>query len=228
MSGCDAGSLEALLAHARALVGVELGELADALGLPVPVGRVRTKGWSGPGHRARAGRRRRRHARPRLRRAGHRAEDRARPSDRWSRWSRPPSARSTPSPSPANRGTPATSAPSWPACCSWRWPCPTGARSVGERQVAAVRLWSPDAAEEAALRADFELFVRDYYRRGRAAEITGHLGAVLQVRPKGRDADDTARRLRRRGAPHPRRQARLLPAPRLRGRLLVASAATPC
>ena len=32
--------------------------------------------------------------------------------------------------------------------------------------------------------------MREYYRRGRAAEITGHLGAVLQVRPKGRDADD--------------------------------------
>jgi hypothetical protein len=39
--------LDTLLAHARALVGVELGELADALGLPVPVGQVRTKGWSG-------------------------------------------------------------------------------------------------------------------------------------------------------------------------------------
>ena len=39
--------LDALLAHARALVGVELGALADGLGLPVPVGRVRTKGWSG-------------------------------------------------------------------------------------------------------------------------------------------------------------------------------------
>ena len=49
-------TLEALLAHARALVGVELGELADALGLPVPFGRVRTKGWSGPGDRAGAGR----------------------------------------------------------------------------------------------------------------------------------------------------------------------------
>src|SRR3954471_22588217 len=41
------GTVEALLAHARALVGVELGELADGLGLPVPVGLVRTKGWSG-------------------------------------------------------------------------------------------------------------------------------------------------------------------------------------
>ena len=40
-------TLDALLAHARALVGVELSELADTLGLPVPVGRLRTKGWSG-------------------------------------------------------------------------------------------------------------------------------------------------------------------------------------
>jgi DNA mismatch repair protein MutH len=61
---------------------------------------------------------------------------------------------------------------------------------VGERRVAAVRLWSPDPDEARALREDFELFVRGYYRQGRASEITGHLGGVLQVRPKGRDADD--------------------------------------
>ena len=67
---------------------------------------------------------------------------------------------------------------------------PPEARSVGERRVAAVRLWSPDADEARALRDDFELFVRGYYRRGRATEITGHLGEVMQVRPKGRDADD--------------------------------------
>jgi DNA mismatch repair protein MutH len=67
---------------------------------------------------------------------------------------------------------------------------PPSARSVGERRIAAVRLWSPDADETRALRDDFELFVRGYYRQGRAAEITGHLGTVLQVRPKGRDADD--------------------------------------
>jgi DNA mismatch repair protein MutH len=67
---------------------------------------------------------------------------------------------------------------------------PKGTRSVGERRVAMVRLWSPSPDEEAALRADFELFVRDYFRRGRAAEITGHLGAVLQVRPKARNARD--------------------------------------
>ena len=68
---------------------------------------------------------------------------------------------------------------------------PEGARSVGDRRVAAVRLWSPNSAEEAVLRADFELFVRQYFREGRAADITGHLGQAMQVRPKGRDAADT-------------------------------------
>jgi DNA mismatch repair protein MutH len=68
---------------------------------------------------------------------------------------------------------------------------PGDGRGVAERRVAAVRLWSPSAAEEDALRADFELFARDHFRRGRAHEITGRLGAVMQVRPKGRDAADT-------------------------------------
>ena len=77
--------LEALLAHARALVGVELGELADALGLPVPVGPGAHQGLVGTGPRARAGRRDRRRARPRLRRAGRRAQDRARRRRRWCR-----------------------------------------------------------------------------------------------------------------------------------------------
>src|SRR4051812_27397571 len=40
-------TLDALLAHARALVGAELADIADALGLPVPPGNVRTKGWPG-------------------------------------------------------------------------------------------------------------------------------------------------------------------------------------
>src|SRR5882757_7425296 len=40
-------ALQELLAHARALVGVTLADLADGLGLPVPLGRVRTKGWPG-------------------------------------------------------------------------------------------------------------------------------------------------------------------------------------
>ena len=61
---------------------------------------------------------------------------------------------------------------------------------VAERRVSEVRLWSPSRAEHEVLRADFELFVREYFRRGRADAITGHLGRVLQVRPKGKNADD--------------------------------------
>lgn len=62
--------------------------------------------------------------------------------------------------------------------------------SIGDRRVVAVRLWSPSPAEDELLRADFELFAREYFRRGRAAEITGYLGRVLQVRPKARRATD--------------------------------------
>jgi DNA mismatch repair protein MutH len=64
------------------------------------------------------------------------------------------------------------------------------AASVGDRRVVAVRLWSPSPDEEALLRADFELFARAYFRLGRAAEITGYLGRVMQVRPKARRATD--------------------------------------
>ena len=67
---------------------------------------------------------------------------------------------------------------------------PENARSVGERRVVAVTMWAPSREDESALRADFELFARDYFRGGRSAEITGHLGRILQVRPKARNAHD--------------------------------------
>jgi DNA mismatch repair protein MutH len=78
---------------------------------------------------------------------------------------------------------------------------PRPSASVGDRRVVAVRLWSPSADEESLLRADFELFVRDYFRRGRASEITGYLGRVLQVRPKARSASDLRGAFGRDGKP---------------------------
>ncbi|HVT06859.1 MAG TPA: MutH/Sau3AI family endonuclease [Polyangia bacterium] len=184
-------TLEALLAHARALVGVELGDLADALGLPVPVGRVRTKGWSGQVIEHELG----------VAVGGTRGPDFAALGIELKTVPvRPYTLEPLESTAVCQIDPVAIAGESWDSSyvrlklarvLFVALAVPEGARSVGERQVAAVRLWSPDAAEEAALRADFELFVREYYRRGRAAEITGHLGAVLQVRPKGRDADDT-------------------------------------
>ena len=183
-------TLEALLAHARALVGVELGDLADALGLPVPVGRVRTKGWSGQVIEHELG----------VAVGGTRGPDFAALGIELKTVPvRPDTLEPLESTAVCQIDPVAIAGESWDSSyvrlklarvLFVALAVPDGARSVGERQVAAVRLWSPDVAEEAALRADFELFVRDYYRRGRAAEITGHLGAVLQVRPKGRDAAD--------------------------------------
>ena len=185
----DAADLDALLAHARALVGVELGELADALGLPVPVGRVRTKGWSGQVIEHELG----------VAVGGMRGPDFAALGIELKTVPVRTSLEPLESTAVCQIDPIAIAGESWESSyvraklarvLFVALAVPPGARSVGERQVAAVRLWSPDAAEEAALRGDFELFVRDYYRRGRAAEITGHLGAVLQVRPKGRDAAD--------------------------------------
>lgn len=189
MSAQPPDDLRALLAHARALVGVELGELADALGLPVPAGRVRTKGWSGQVIEHELG----------VAVGGTRGPDFAALGIELKTVPVTPALEPLESTAVCQIDPIAIAGESWDSSyvraklarvLFVALAVPPGARSVGERQVAAVCLWSPDTAEETALRADFELFVRDYYRRGRAAEITGHLGAVLQVRPKGRDAAD--------------------------------------
>jgi len=178
--------LDALLAHAHALVGVELGTLADALGLPVPVGRVRTKGWSGQVIEHERG----------VAVGGARGPDFAALGIELKTV--PVTAALVPLESTAvcQIDPIEIAGESWETSYVRQklarvlFVALEEARAVGERRVAAVRLWSPDPDETRALREDFELFVRGYYRQGRAAEITGHLGAVLQVRPKGRDADD--------------------------------------
>ncbi len=183
-------TLETLLAHARALVGVELGELADGLGLPVPSGLVRTKGWSGQIIEHELG----------VAPGGTRGPDFA--SLGVELKTVPVTAALLPLESTAvcQIDPIAMAAESWEGSyvraklarvLFVALEVPAGARSVGERRVAAVRLWSPDAEQERLLRADFELFVRGFFRRGRTGDITGHLGAVLQVRPKGRNAADT-------------------------------------
>jgi DNA mismatch repair protein MutH len=184
-----AETLDALLTHARALVGVELSELADALGLPVPVGNVRTKGWSGQVIEQELG----------AAVGGARGPDFAALGVELKTVPVDDDLVPLESTAVCQIDPVAIAAESWEtsyareklACVLFvALAVPPGARSVGDRRVAAVRLWAPEADEARALRDDFDLFVRGYYRQGRAAEITGHLGAVLQVRPKGRDADD--------------------------------------
>ena len=183
-------TLEALLAHARALVGVELGELADGLGLPVPSGLVRTKGWSGQIIEHELG----------VSPGGARGPDFAALGVELKTVPVTPELTPLESTAVCQIDPIAIAGESWDGSYVREklarvmfiaLEVPPGARSVGERRVAAVRLWSPDADQERLLRADFELFVRGFFRRGRSDDITGHLGAVLQVRPKGRNAADT-------------------------------------
>jgi DNA mismatch repair protein MutH len=183
-------TLEDLLAHARALVGVELGDLADGLGLPVPAGLVRTKGWSGQIIEHELG----------VASGGVRGPDFAALGVELKTVPVTPELVPLESTAVCQIDPVAIAAESWEQSyvraklarvLFVALEVPPGARSVGERRVAAVRLWSPDAGQERVLRADFELFVRGFFRRGRSEDITGHLGAALQVRPKGRNAADT-------------------------------------
>jgi len=182
-------TLDALMAHARALVGVELGELADALGLPVPPGNVRTKGWPGQILERELG----------VGAGGVRGPDFAALGVELKTVPTGAGLQPRESTAVCQIDPIGIAAESWETSYVRRklqrvlfvaLDVPEGPHSVGERRVAAARIWSPDAEEERALRADFELFVRGYFRRGRADDITGHLGAVLQVRPKGRNAAD--------------------------------------
>lgn len=192
-----ARSREGLLAHARALVGARLADLADDLGMPVPVGGVRSKGWSGQIIERELGGGEQTGRGPDFADLG--VELKTVPVD----------ARLVPLESTCicQIDPVAILDESW-ARSAVRHKLSTvlwvalevpaaaranvaSARHVGDRRVAAVRLWSPSAAEDEALRQDFELFVERYFRPGRAEQITGHVGALMQVRPKGRNARDT-------------------------------------
>ena len=177
-----------------------LAELADGLGLPVPPGHVRTKGWSGQIIERELG----------AGDSGGRGQDFAHLGIELKTV-------------PVNHAlVPRESTavcqidPIQIAGESWAssylrqklsrvlWVAlkvPERESSVGDRQVVAVRLWTPSHEEEAWLAQDFDMFVREYFRRGRAAEITGHMGHVLQVRPKGRNAADMRRAYDPRGEP---------------------------
>lgn len=181
-----------LMAHARALVGVELGELADQLGLPVPAvaaGPERTKGWSGQIIERELG----------VETSGTGGPDFARLGIELKTVPVDGDLRPRESTAVCQIDPVAIAGESWETSTARaklarvlfvalevREP----ASSVGERRVSAVRLWSPSPEQERLLRADFDLFVRSYFRRGRASAITGHLGALMQVRPKGKNAAD--------------------------------------
>ncbi len=185
--------LESLLRHARSLLGATLADLAEGLGTPVPAGQVKTKGWSGRVVERELGAGDGGTAGPDFAALG--IELKTVPVER--------DLVPLESTAVCHIDPVAIAGESWDTsyvrsklakvlfiALEVPRPEPGLSGSVGDRRVVAVRLWSPSPDEEDLLRADFELFARDYFRRGRGAEITGHLGRVLQVRPKARRATD--------------------------------------
>jgi DNA mismatch repair protein MutH len=74
------------------------------------------------------------------------------------------------------------------------WVIVEGSRGipVGERRIGSPLLWSPDEQQAAQLKHDWDELA-GIIGRGGIESITGHMGQVMQVRPKARNAQ--ARRL---------------------------------
>jgi DNA mismatch repair protein MutH len=217
--------IEDLVAHARALIGTRVADIADGLGLPVPVSHSRSRGDGGQrnqGHQGNKGWSG--HIIERELGGGEVARDTARPGD-LAQGRGPdfgslgvelktvPVDRTL---RPLESTAVCTIDPIAVAAESWQTSyireklarvlfvaleVPEGRSSFGDRLVVAAGLWSPSPAEAALLRGDFELIVRDYFRQGRADLLTGHVGKVLQVRPKARDARDVRQAFDENGRP---------------------------
>ncbi len=70
---------------------------------------------------------------------------------------------------------------------------------VGERRIGTPIFWQPSYEELEQLRGDWEL-LSGLIAQGRTDEITGHLGEVMQVRPKAAKGASTRRTLDEDGA----------------------------
>jgi DNA mismatch repair protein MutH len=189
---------EALLAQARALAGLTVGELAAALGTPPPARLGERKGWTGELLERALGASAGAEAAPDFPDLGVELKTipllpGGRPAE--STWvTRVPL-------DPRRLAAPfAQSALGAKlACVLW---VPVEARRADDRdrRIGRALLWRPDAAERALLERDHEDLAA-LILAGRVDEITARLGEVLQIRPKGRDGRSRARALGEDGHP---------------------------
>jgi len=184
----DEKSISALLSHARALRGASLADLAESLGVPVPAGSRIPKGWAGRLVEQELGAEGSFRG-PDFTRLGIELKTVPVREDFW----------------PLESTAVCHIDPVVIAGESWATSyvrqklqhvlfialaCPKAPHSIGDRHITGVRLWNPSLEEERLLQTDFEYIVRNYFRQGRAHALTGHVGKVLQVRPKGRNRAD--------------------------------------
>ena len=178
-------SEEELMARARKLAGLRLGELAAALGVDSPADLRRAKGWVGQLVERALGAESGSRAQPDFVRLG--IELKTLPVD----------ARGRPCESTFVCSIALTrvadleweGSPVWQKLRRVLWVPVEGERGIApaRRLIGEPLLWSPSAAEEAELRFDWEELA-GIIGRGDVESITGHLGRWLQVRPKARDS----------------------------------------
>lgn len=175
-----------LAERARALAGQTLAEVAATVGMPVPPDLRRAKGWPGRVLEVALGAT-----------AGSRAEPDF-PHLHVELKSLPVDARGRPA-----EGTYVCTAPLDPgALGSWEtswvrdklrrvlWIPLVGGGPPGDRVVGSPFFWTPDEAEEASLRADWEELAA-LVALGHLWQIDGRRGKVLQLRPKAADGSST-------------------------------------
>lgn len=179
--------IDALLALARALEGVTLGELAQALGVAAPRRLGERKGWAGGLIEIALGADAGHDAEPdfltlgvELKTIPLRADGRAAAST----WV-------THVPLDAARAAlPLERSSLWRKLSTLLWvPISDLELELVQRRVGRAHLWRPAAAEVDMIARDYDdlmALVLD----GRTDEITAHLGDALQIRPKGRSGRD--------------------------------------
>lgn len=180
-----------LLGRARALAGLELGEVARRLGMDAPGDLRRAKGWPGLVVERALGATAGPRAKPDFELLG--VELKTLPVD----------ARGRPCESTFVCSIPLLALPDmeWEQSPVWRklrrvlWVPVEGDRSVtpGLRRIGEPLLWSPDARDEAELRFDWQELA-GIIGRGDVETLSARVGRWLQVRPKAASS-----RSRRRG-----------------------------
>lgn len=173
-------SEEKLLERAHALAGLTLGELGKALGANVPVSAARAKGLAGRLLEKALGATAASKAQPDF--VGLGIELKSIPVDPKGRPRESTFVCSIPLAEMADTD--------WEESVVWRKlqsvlfvPVEASEAPLGERRIGLALLWSPSSDERALLRADWERLAA-MIAAGEIESITGHLGKVLQVRPK--------------------------------------------
>lgn len=169
-----------LLERARALAGWTLGELGRRVGVDVPASAARAKGLAGTLIETILGATAASRAEPDFQEIG--VELKTIPVDT--------TGRPRESTFVASISLSAMADTDWEQSVVWKKlrrvlfvPIEWGDKPLHERRIGLAGYWSPNDAELAMLRRDWELLAQ-MIAAGETEQITGHLGQVLQVRPK--------------------------------------------